>query len=175
MDADRLNKLVTNSKQFGDTRENFTLYLLPSPGQRGRWDAPYPITTEEVHVKSRALRIISGLGGTAALVALTPSIGFAEELTPDDVQLVLNNIWVFIAGILVFFMQAGFALLEAGLTRAKNVVNIFAKNMADAVIGILAFFATGYAFAFGSVAASGLEVETFSSAATTITPPSMAA
>ena len=45
---------------------------------------------------------------------------------------------------------AGFALLEAGLTRAKNVVNIFAKNMADAVIGILAFFATGYAFAFGS-------------------------
>ena len=94
--------------------------------------------------------IISGLGGTAALVALTPSIGFAEELTPDDVQLVLNNIWVFIAGILVFFMQAGFALLEAGLTRAKNVVNIFAKNMADAIVGILAFFATGYAFAFGS-------------------------
>ena len=101
-------------------------------------------------MKSRALRIISGLGGTAALVALTPSIGFAEELTPESVQIVLNNIWVFIAGILVFFMQAGFALLEAGLTRAKNVVNIFAKNMADAVVGILAFFATGYAFAFGS-------------------------
>ena len=111
---------------------------------------PYPIITEEVHVKSRALRTISGLGGTAALIALTPSIGFAEELTPESVQIVLNNIWVFIAGILVFFMQAGFALLEAGLTRAKNVVNIFAKNMADAVIGILAFFATGYAFAFGS-------------------------
>ena len=96
-------------------------------------------------MNSRALRIISGLGGTAALIALTPSIGFAEELTPESVQIVLNNIWVFIAGILVFFMQAGFALLEAGLTRAKNVVNIFAKNMADAVIGILAFFATGYA------------------------------
>jgi Amt family ammonium transporter len=56
---------------------------------------------------------------------------------------------VFIAGILVFFMQAGFALVEAGLTRAKNVVNIFAKNMADAIIGILAFFASGYALAFG--------------------------
>ena len=101
-------------------------------------------------MNSRALRIISGLGGTAALVALMPSIGFAQELTPDDVQVVLNNLWVFIAGILVFFMQAGFALVEAGLTRAKNVVNIFAKNMADAIVGILAFFATGYAFAFGS-------------------------
>ena len=61
----------------------------------------------------------------------------------------LDNLWVFIAGVLVFLMQAGFALLEAGLTRAKNVVNIFAKNIADAIIGILAFFATGYAFAFG--------------------------
>ena len=126
-------------------------------------------------MKSRALRIISGLGGTAALVALTPSIGFAEELTPDDVQLVLNNIWVFIAGILVFFMQAGFALLEAGLTRAKNVVNIFAKNMADAIVGILAFSQLVTPSLLVRVAASGLEVETFSSAATTITPPSMAA
>jgi Amt family ammonium transporter len=46
-------------------------------------------------------------------------------------------------------MQAGFALVEAGMTRAKNVVNIFAKNMTDAIVGILAFFATGWAFAFG--------------------------
>ena len=101
-------------------------------------------------MRTRALRIISGLGGTLALLAITPNVGFAQELTPDDVQVVLNNIWVFIAGILVFFMQAGFALVEAGLTRAKNVVNIFAKNMSDAIVGILAFFACGYAFAFGS-------------------------
>ena len=101
-------------------------------------------------MRSRALRIISGLGGVVALLAITPSTGFAQELTPDDVQVVLDNIWVFIAGILVFFMQAGFALVEAGLTRAKNVVNIFAKNLADAIVGIMAFFATGYAFAFGS-------------------------
>ncbi|MGA0915115.1 MAG: ammonium transporter [Ilumatobacteraceae bacterium] len=101
-------------------------------------------------MRKRALRITSGLGGTLALLALTPNVGFAQELTPEEVQAVLDNLWVFIAGILVFFMQAGFALVEAGLTRAKNVVNIFAKNMADAVIGILAFFATGYAFAFGA-------------------------
>ena len=97
---------------------------------------------------NRALRIISGLGGVVAVVALMPGTAIAQEAS--EVQAVLDNIWVFIAGCLVFFMQAGFALVEAGLTRAKNVVNIFAKNMADAIIGILAFFASGYALAFSS-------------------------
>jgi len=99
-------------------------------------------------VRNRALRIISGLGGVVAILAITPSIGFAQDYVPTA-QDYLNNIWVFLAGVLVFFMQAGFALVEAGLTRAKNVVNIFAKNLADAIVGILAFFAVGFAFAFG--------------------------
>ena len=99
-------------------------------------------------MRKRALRITSGLGGVVAILAITPSVGFAQDYVPTT-QDYLNNIWVFMAGVLVFFMQAGFALVEAGLTRAKNVVNIFAKNMADAVVGILAFFACGYAFAFG--------------------------
>ena len=99
-------------------------------------------------MRKRALRIISGLGGVVAILAITPSIGFAQAYEPTT-QDILNNIWVFIAGVLVFFMQAGFALVEAGLTRAKNVVNIFAKNMADAIIGVLAFFAVGFAIAYG--------------------------
>ena len=98
-------------------------------------------------MRKRALRIISGLGGAVAIIAITPSIGFAQE--GPDTQAILDNIFVFLAGCLVFFMQAGFALVEAGLTRAKNVVNIFAKNMMDAVVGVLCFFAVGYAFAFG--------------------------
>ena len=100
-------------------------------------------------MRKRALRITSGLGGVVAILAITPSLGFAQDAYEPTVQDVLNNVWVFIAGVLVFFMQAGFALVEAGMTRAKNVVNIFAKNMADAIVGILAFFACGYAFAFG--------------------------
>ncbi len=99
-------------------------------------------------MRNRALRIVSGLGGVVAILAITPSVGFAQDYVPTA-QDYLNNIWVFIAGVLVFFMQAGFALVEAGMTRAKNVVNIFAKNMTDAIVGILAFFATGWAFAFG--------------------------
>ena len=72
-----------------------------------------------------------------------------EPLAAESVQAILDNVWVFIAGILVFLMQAGFAFVEAGLTRAKNVANIMAKNLADVAIGVVAFFAVGYAFAFG--------------------------
>ncbi len=100
-------------------------------------------------MRTRALRIISGLGGVVAILAITPSLGLAQEAYEPTTQDVLNNIWVFIAGVLVFFMQAGFALVEAGLTRAKNVVNIFAKNLSDAIVGVLAFFACGFAFAYG--------------------------
>jgi len=99
-------------------------------------------------VRRRVLRTVSGLGGAVAIVTFVPSVASAQE--GPDTQAILDNIWVFIAGCLVFFMQAGFALVEAGLTRAKNVVNIFAKNLSDALIGVLCFFAVGYAFAFGS-------------------------
>ena len=111
-------------------------------------------------MRTRALRTISGLGGVTAILALTPSVGFAQEYTPTT-QDYLNNIWVFVAGVLVFFMQAGFALVEAGLTRAKNVVNIFAKNMADAIVGVGAFFACGYAFAFGEGGGSFIGLDQF--------------
>ena len=97
-------------------------------------------------MRKRALRIISGVGGAVAIIAVTPLSVFAQD--GPDTQAILDNIWVFIAGCLVFFMQAGFALVEAGLTRAKNVVNIFAKNIADAIVGISAWFACGWAFAF---------------------------
>ena len=99
-------------------------------------------------MRRRVLRTISGLGGAVAIVTFVPSVASAQE--GPDTQVILDNIWVFIAGCLVFFMQAGFALVEAGLTRAKNVVNIFAKNLSDALIGVLCFFAVGYGFAFGS-------------------------
>ncbi len=61
----------------------------------------------------------------------------------------LDTLWVLVAAALVFFMQAGFALLEAGLQSAKNVVNILMKNYSDFIIASLAFWAVGFAFMFG--------------------------
>jgi len=54
----------------------------------------------------------------------------AQELVPE-MKVLLDNLWVFIAAILVIFMQAGFALVEAGLTRGKNVSHIMMKNLMD--------------------------------------------
>jgi len=49
----------------------------------------------------------------------------------EEIIFSINTMWVLIAAALVFFMQAGFALVEAGLTRAKNTANILMKNLMD--------------------------------------------
>ena len=56
----------------------------------------------------------------------------------------LNTLWVLIATFLVFFMQLGFMLVEAGFSRSKNAVNIMMKNVIDFAVGSLAFFAVGF-------------------------------
>ena len=61
----------------------------------------------------------------------------------------INTIWTLIAAILVFMMQAGFAMLETGFTQAKNATNIMMKNLMDFSIGTLAFWAVGYGIMFG--------------------------
>lgn len=61
----------------------------------------------------------------------------------------LDTLWMLLAGFLVFWMQAGFALVEAGFTRAKNISNILMKNLFDFVIGTLAFWAIGFALMYG--------------------------
>lgn len=61
----------------------------------------------------------------------------------------LDNLWVLIAAFLVFFMHAGFALLEAGFTQAKNAVNIILKNFMGVATGMIVFFILGFALMFG--------------------------
>ncbi len=102
---------------------------------------------------------VAALVSVAVMIALaTPAM--AEENGPDT-QVILDNLWVLIAGVLVFLMQAGFALVEAGLTRAKNVANIMAKNLADMCIGVLAFFAIGFGLAYGSDGGSLIGTDSF--------------
>jgi Amt family ammonium transporter len=61
----------------------------------------------------------------------------------------VDIVWVAIAAALVFLMQAGFALLEAGLSRAKNSVNVIMKNWSDMCVGVLVFWAVGFGLMFG--------------------------
>jgi len=65
-----------------------------------------------------------------------------------------DEMWHIIAGALVFFMQAGFAMLEAGSVSSKNTINILFKNLMDACIAAISFWALGYGFAYGNTAGS---------------------
>lgn len=68
----------------------------------------------------------------------------------DTLQNNLNIVWTCVAAFLVFFMQAGFAMVESGFTRAKNTVNIIMKNLMDFSIGSVVFFLVGFALMFGT-------------------------
>ncbi len=97
-------------------------------------------------------KLLTGAGLVAAsLLAAGPAM--AQEPTAAEVgarsSFLIDNLWIVLAGVLVFFMQAGFALVEAGLTRAKNVANIMMKNMMDLGAGVLAFALVGFGIAFG--------------------------
>ncbi len=61
----------------------------------------------------------------------------------------MGMLWMLLSGILVFFMQAGFTLVESGMTRAKNAVNIAMKNLLDICVGSLTFWFVGYSLMYG--------------------------
>ena len=81
--------------------------------------------------------------GLTALIESGMEISAATEL-------LMNVIWTLLGAILVYFMQAGFAMCEAGFTRAKNTGNILMKNMMDFVLGSLFFFIFGFAIMHGA-------------------------
>lgn len=95
----------------------------------------------------------------AALLLLGLCVGlaaFAEEAVPESVVKAIDMIWLIVTGSLVFFMQAGFALVETGLTRAKNATNIIMKNLMDFCFGSIAFWMIGWGFMYGSDILGGL-------------------
>jgi ammonium transporter, Amt family len=108
-------------------------------------------------------RLIVPLAIVLLLITAAPVL--AQEADPNgaataaaDPNTAVNFSWTLIAAFLVFFMQPGFAMVEVGLSRAKNAVAVLTKNFMDGLIGGLAFWAFGFAFMFGgSMAASGLD------------------
>ena len=76
--------------------------------------------------------------------------GSIEGEKVSDAKYMADTLWVLVAAFLVFFMQAGFAMVESGFTRAKNAVNILMKNLLDFSMGSIAYWAIGFAIMFGT-------------------------
>ena len=74
----------------------------------------------------------------------------AYEATPENNAISIDLVWMLMAAFLVFLMQGGFAMLEAGFARAKNVGNIIMKNLVDFSFGALAYWAIGFGIMFGA-------------------------
>src|SRR5665647_325871 len=77
----------------------------------------------------------------------------AEQVGHNKVA--INMVWVLVAGFLVMFMQVGFAMVEGGLTRAKNIAHTMAMNFMIYPLGMIGFFICGFAFMFGGVGTLG--------------------
>ena len=86
------------------------------------------------------------LGLVLAAAWATPALAAIEPET----KVALDTLWVMVTGALVFFMNAGFALLESGLCRGKNTVNILAKNFIVFAVSSIAFWMVGFALMFGN-------------------------
>ncbi len=120
----------------------------------GFWDSSVPPFDKAIK------RLFGRVGGWAwvACIPLTLAIlavwGVAaqaqEELTVDDLQTTLDNIWVLIAAFLVIFMNAGFGMLETGFCRQKNAVNVLTKNLIVFALATLSFWFIGFSLMFGA-------------------------
>lgn len=75
------------------------------------------------------------------------TLDLAEEIAKINGD--MGMLWMLLSGILVFFMQAGFTLVESGMTRSKNAVNIAMKNLLDICVGSLSFWIVGYSLMYG--------------------------
>ncbi len=92
--------------------------------------------------------LCAGICGAFSMIFATSAAAYAAEGYATAVG--LNTVWVLLAAFLVFFMQAGFGMVEAGFIRAKNTCNILTKNFLDFCMASLGFFMFGYAIMFGA-------------------------
>ena len=107
-------------------------------------------------VKPTTLKMRLLLMGLLAIGIALSGGGIAYAQSAEEVMATLDNAILVVAAALVFFMQAGFAFLGAGLIRAKNTVNYMTKSFLDFCIASLGFWAFGYALMFGGGAAAGI-------------------
>ncbi|MFW5975429.1 MAG: ammonium transporter, partial [Desulfosalsimonas sp.] len=100
-------------------------------------------------MKTLLLTSIIWAAGILPALAADGSLQESNKEAIAQLQTNADYVWTLVAAILVFFMQAGFAMVEAGFTRAKNSINILMKNLMDFSMGSLVFWAVGFGLMFG--------------------------
>jgi hypothetical protein len=90
---------------------------------------------------------------TADIAKLANSVADWIQVNPNKIGYSVNIVWTLLTGFLVMFMQAGFALVETGFTRAKNVAHTMSMNFMVYSLGMLGFWFSGFAIMFGGTGA----------------------
>lgn len=119
-----------------------------------------------MHKRTRFwLRLVT-IGVATLILALFGTTVYAQDggATAEDItsiKISLDTTWLLVTGFLIFFMQTGFAMLEAGLVRQTAVVNALLENFVDACITGVVFWALGFGFAFGTSAGGFIGTDNF--------------
>ncbi|MGD6965349.1 ammonium transporter [Rossellomorea vietnamensis] len=96
--------------------------------------------------------MLKKVSSLSALLLLAATPAFAQTPTASSVQSSVDGMWIMTAALLVFFMHAGFAMVESGFTRSKNTLNILMKNFLTISIASILYFLVGFGLMFGSTA-----------------------
>ena len=111
--------------------------------------------------KARRIRFGRQLNVSSAILVLLSVCSSSAYAADEELQSLLSIVWISICAALVLFMQPGFALLESGLARAKNSVNVIMKNFSDVAFGAIGFWALGYGLMFGKNSTGWLGLDSF--------------
>ncbi|MDD4101478.1 MAG: ammonium transporter [Kiritimatiellae bacterium] len=107
------------------------------------------VTKRNCKVILFALAGVSMAAAGLAQEAVSPDAAEAMKAGMSDMRIALDTVWVLVAAMLVFWMNAGFAMVESGLCRAKNCVNILCKNFIVFSLATLSFWVLGWGLMFG--------------------------
>ncbi|GHU69085.1 ammonium transporter [Bacteroidia bacterium] len=133
---------------FKTLHGKFVIFVLITAATVGF--VPSMFAQDEAAVATETVVAVEEIVEAAPVEEVAPAFDTLADLAAS-----LDTVWMLLAAMLVFFMQPGFALVEAGFTRTKNTANILMKNFVDFLTGSLLFFFTGFGIMFGAGAFMG--------------------
>src|SRR3979411_767558 len=126
------------------TRRQSAFSLSPGNGSFHHWRGT-------LYRRTADLKKIGVASGIALLAALVPVAAFADDTTATSAAgVAADTVWVIVAACFVMFMQAGFAMLEVGFSRMKNVGTVVAKVITNLSVSSIAYWGVGFGLAFGA-------------------------